>query len=73
MNSKNLKTIIIKGKDYVTVNERIKYFRENFSGYSMTTDIIHQSDMSKIQTHENMNGVAGLTISHGKSVIPFWQ
>ena len=42
-----LKTVNIKGKEYVTVNERLKYFREKFTGYSLTTEI----------THINENGV----------------
>lgn len=42
-----MKTVNIKGKEYVTVNERLKYFREHFSGYSLTSDI----------THLNENGV----------------
>ena len=32
-----LKTINIKGKKYVEVNERLKYFRENHPDYSLTT------------------------------------
>lgn len=43
---KNLKTIKIKGKDYVEVNERLRYFRENFNGYSLSTDLIHYDDSS---------------------------
>ena len=43
----NLKTVNIKGKQYVTVNERLKYFREKFTGYSLTSEI----------THINENGV----------------
>lgn len=39
-----MKTIDIKGKEYVTVNERIKYFRENFEGYAMPTEIIRLED-----------------------------
>lgn len=35
-----METIEIQGKQYVTVNERIKYFREKFAGYSMTSEII---------------------------------
>ena len=35
-----LKTINIKGKKYVEVNERLKYFRENHPDYSLTTEII---------------------------------
>jgi len=42
-----LKTVNIKGKEYVTVNERLKYFREKFTGYSLTSEI----------THINQNGV----------------
>ena len=41
---KQLKTVDIKGKAYVTVNERIKYFREHFTGYSMTSEITHIND-----------------------------
>lgn len=42
-----MKTVNIQGKEYVTVNERIKYLREKFTGYSMTSEI----------THINENGV----------------
>jgi len=34
-----MKTVDIKGKQYVTVNERIKYFREHFKGYSLLSEI----------------------------------
>ncbi len=37
---KNLKTVDIKGKAYVTVNERIRYFREKYPEYSLITDLI---------------------------------
>lgn len=40
----NLKTIKIKGKDYVEVNERLRYFRANFKGYSLSSDLIHYDD-----------------------------
>ena len=46
-NFMNLKPVNIKGKQYVTVNERLKYFREHFAGYSLTSEI----------THLNENGV----------------
>lgn len=36
----NLKTINIKGKSYVEVSERLKYFRNNHKDYSLTTQII---------------------------------
>jgi len=35
-----METINIKGKDYVQVNERIKYFREKFQGWSLSSEII---------------------------------
>lgn len=35
-----MKTLNIKGKEYVTVNERLKAFRNNFKDYSLTTEII---------------------------------
>src|SRR5688572_8471791 len=35
-----LKTTNIKGKQYVEVNERLKYFREHFPGYSLETELI---------------------------------
>mgnify|MGYP001169238316 FL=1 len=37
---KNLKTINIKGKEYVEVNERLKYFRENYKDYALTTEVL---------------------------------
>ena len=40
----NLKTIKIKGKDYVEVHERLRYFRANFKGYSLSTDLVHYED-----------------------------
>lgn len=43
-----MKTVDIKGKEYVTVNERLKYFRENFTGYSLTSEITHISDKGVI-------------------------
>ena len=30
----------IKGKDYIEVNERLKYFRENYPDHKLTSDII---------------------------------
>jgi hypothetical protein len=35
-----LRTVSIKGKAYVTVNDRLKYFRENHAGYSLETEIV---------------------------------
>jgi len=39
-----LKTISIKGKEYVEVNERIKHFRENFKDWALTTEILELDD-----------------------------
>lgn len=39
-----MKTINIHGKKYVLVSERLKYFRENYKDYSLTTDIIELTD-----------------------------
>lgn len=41
------KTVNIKGKDYVVVNERVKYFRNKYPNFSLTSEI----------THLNENGV----------------
>ena len=42
--NKGLKTIKIKGKDYVQVHERVKAFRREFPSWSLTTDVIHIED-----------------------------
>ena len=54
----NLKTVNIKGKQYVTVNERLKYFREHFAGYSLTSEITHLNENGVIirATIRNNNG-----------------
>lgn len=39
-----MKAINIKGKDYITVNERIQYFRENFPDLSLETEIVELND-----------------------------
>jgi hypothetical protein len=41
-----MKGINIKGKNYIMVNERIKYFRENFEGWSLTSEIISLTEDS---------------------------
>ena len=35
-----MKSVDIKGKPYIEVNERIKYFRENYKNWSLTSEII---------------------------------
>jgi len=39
-----LKTTNIKGKEYVEVNERLIYFRENYKDWALTTEIIELDD-----------------------------
>ena len=39
-----MRTIDIKGKQYVEVNERIKFFRENYKDWSLTSKIISLED-----------------------------
>jgi hypothetical protein len=39
-----MKTISIKGKDYIPVNEKLKYFREHFPNYSLQTKVIKLDD-----------------------------
>ena len=39
-----LKTVNIKGKEYVEVNERIKHFRGNYKGWCLTSDIVELTD-----------------------------
>lgn len=35
-----MKTIDIKGKKYIEVNERLKYFRENFKNWTLESEIV---------------------------------
>lgn len=35
-----MKTVNIKGKEYVEVNERLKYFRQNYKNYSLESEVI---------------------------------
>ena len=41
-----LKTINIKGKEYVEVNERLIYFRKNFPHYSLVSEVIEKTETS---------------------------
>ena len=43
-----LKTTNIKGKEYVQVNERIRYFRQNYEGYALVTKIIEVNDQTAL-------------------------
>ena len=44
MSKNNLKTINIKGKEYVEVNERLKYFRENYHNFALVTEVLQCTD-----------------------------
>lgn len=48
MSRHQFKTTNIKGKEYVEVNQRIKYFREsgNYEGWSLSTEVTHLDDNS---------------------------
>ena len=39
-----LKTVNIKGKEYVEVNERLKHFRSNFKCQCLTSDVVDLSE-----------------------------
>ena len=54
-----LKTVNVKGKNYVTVNERLRYFRQNFKGYSLTSEITHLNENGVVikATIRNAEGV----------------
>lgn len=41
-----LKTVNIKGKEYVEVNERLKFFRKNYPKHSLTSEVIEKTDDS---------------------------
>lgn len=41
-----MKTVNIKGKEYVMVNERLKQFRENYKGYSLISEIVNLTEDS---------------------------
>lgn len=48
MSNFKFKTTNIKGKEYVEVNQRVLFFRneEQYSGWSMTSEILHLTDES---------------------------
>ena len=48
MSSYKFKTTNIKGKEYVEVNQRVLYFRneEQYKGWSLTSEILHITDES---------------------------
>ena len=44
--TKKLKTIDVKGKKYVEVHERLKYFRTNYKNHSLITEVVEKTDNS---------------------------
>jgi hypothetical protein len=59
-----LKTINIKGKQYVEVHERLKYFRTNFKDWALTTEVIEKTDTS-ILIQANAINPEGITKATG--------
>lgn len=59
--NKNLKTMPIKGKDYITVNERIKAFRQLYPEGTIDTEIIDIKDgvITMKATVKNIDVVLG--------------
>tara|TARA_R100000655_G_scaffold110129_1_gene167981 strand:+ start:2616 stop:3158 length:543 start_codon:yes stop_codon:yes gene_type:complete len=41
-----LKTVNIKGKAYVEVNERLRYFRHTYPNYSLTSEVLEKTENS---------------------------
>ena len=41
-----LKTINIKGKEYVEVNERLIYFRKNYPQYTLVSEVVEKTEKS---------------------------
>ena len=59
-----LKTVNIKGKEYVEVNERLIYFRKNFPNYSLTTEVLEKTENS-IMILAKVSDEAGRNIATG--------
>jgi len=58
-----LKTINIKGKEYVEVNERLKYFRSNYPNFSLVTEVLQCTEEHCVMkaTILNEHGIAVAT------------
>jgi len=41
-----LKSVNIKGKQYVEVNERLRYFRETYPNFALTTEVLEKTETS---------------------------
>ena len=66
MSNYQFKTTNIRGKQYVEVNERIKFFRqeEQYKGWSITTNIEHMNDTDIIMC-TTIRDQTGLAIATG--------
>lgn len=66
MSKYQFKTTNIKGKEYVEVNERIKYFRlaEDYKGWCLKTDVIHFDDNQCVMKATILNA-EGLIVATG--------
>ena len=58
MAEKKFKTVDIKGKEYVEVNERVKYFVKEYAGWSIETELLSNVDEICVfkATIKNENG-----------------
>jgi hypothetical protein len=59
-----LKTINIKGKKYVEVNERLKYFRSNYPNYSLVSTITHV-DSEMVVVKSDILNPEGMVLASG--------
>lgn len=59
-----MKTIQIKGKEYVMIHERIKAFRQMFKDYTMTSEII-QLDEKSCVIKANIKNARGELVATG--------
>jgi len=59
-----LKTINIKGKKYVEVNERLKYFRSNYPNYSLVSTITH-IDSEMVVVKSDILNPEGMVLASG--------
>ena len=66
MSQYQFKTTNIRGKQYVEVNERIKFFRqeEQYKGWSITTNIEHMTDNDVIMC-TTIRDTTGLAVATG--------
>ena len=71
--NKKLETGNIKGKQYALVNTRLKYFREHYKGYGLSTEIVSLTEkrvvLKTVITDDNKNVVStGIAYEdHGSS------